>query len=224
MEFKKGETIKLEGGKSAKIIAKLGEGGQGIVYSVKIDGKDYALKWYTFRFQNKKEFRKNLQTNIANGAPDGKFLWPLYLTEEVKGSFGYIMNLRPENFSDFSDILNNKVRFASTELAIDHKFRRIIHFCNVSRCGMISQDSINPTILINRGIHTTGHTSHQPYGESNWLPSLFNVFQLHVSKVFSVTLSKNILFLIFLNPSIVSAIELTSYKKLFLFNTSMSKM
>ena len=118
MEFKKGATIKLEGGKSAKVIAKLGEGGQGIVYSVKIDGKDYALKWYTFRFQNKKEFRKNLQTNIASGAPDGKFLWPLYLTEEVKGSFGYIMNLRPGNFSDFSDILNNKVKFASTEVLI----------------------------------------------------------------------------------------------------------
>ena len=59
MEFNKGEIIQLEGGKSAKIVSKLGEGGQGIVYAVKIDGKDYALKWYTFRFQNKKAFRKN---------------------------------------------------------------------------------------------------------------------------------------------------------------------
>ncbi|MBR6143718.1 MAG: hypothetical protein IKQ23_05480 [Treponema sp.] len=140
MEFKKGETIKLEGGKSAKIIAKLGEGGQGIVYSVKIDGKDYALKWYTFRFQNKKEFRKNLQTNIANGAPDDKFLWPLYLTEEVKGSFGYIMNLRPGNFSDFSDILNNKVRFASTEVLITSALNIVNAFRTLHRKGLSYQD------------------------------------------------------------------------------------
>ena len=118
MEFKNGQIIPLEGGKKATIIKKLGEGGQGIVYSVKIDGKDYALKWYTFRFQNKKGFRKNLQENIKNGAPDSKFLWPLYLTEEINNSFGYVMELRPAKFSDFSDILNNKVRFNSTEKLI----------------------------------------------------------------------------------------------------------
>lgn len=44
MEFRKGQSINLEGGKSAKIISKLGEGGQGIVYSVKIDSKDYQGK------------------------------------------------------------------------------------------------------------------------------------------------------------------------------------
>ena len=67
MEFKNGQIIPLEGGKKATIVKKLGEGGQGIVYAVKIDGSDYALKWYTFRFQNKKGFRKNLQENIKNG-------------------------------------------------------------------------------------------------------------------------------------------------------------
>ena len=61
MEFKQGETIQLDVGKTAKIVKKLGEGGQGVVYSVKIDGKDYALKWYTCRLENKKLFRKNLQ-------------------------------------------------------------------------------------------------------------------------------------------------------------------
>ena len=98
MEFKNGQIIPLEGGKKATIVKKIGEGGQGIVYAVKIDGSDYALKWYTFRFQNKKGFRKNLQENIKNGAPDSKFLWPLYLTEEINNSFGYVMNLRPSKF------------------------------------------------------------------------------------------------------------------------------
>ena len=140
MEFKTGTTIKLEGGKSAKIVSKLGEGGQGIVYAVKIDGKDYALKWYTCKLSNKKEFRKNLQTNIANGAPDSKFLWPLYLTEERDNSFGYVMELRPKNFSDFSDILNNKVRFASTETLITSALNIVNAFRTLHRKGLSYQD------------------------------------------------------------------------------------
>ncbi|MBD5439748.1 MAG: serine/threonine protein kinase [Treponema sp.] len=140
MEFNKGEIIQLEGGKSAKIVSKLGEGGQGIVYAVKIDGKDYALKWYTFRFQNKKAFRKNLQDNIASGAPDEKFLWPLYLTEEKSESFGYVMHLRPNNFADFSDILNNKVRFSSTETLITSALNIVNAFRTLHRKGLSYQD------------------------------------------------------------------------------------
>ena len=140
MEFKNGQIIPLEGGKKATIIKKLGEGGQGIVYSVKIDGKDYALKWYTFRFQNKKGFRKNLQENIKNGAPDSKFLWPLYLTEEINNSFGYVMDLRPAKFSDFSDILNNKVRFNSTEKLITAALNIVNAFRTLHRKGLSYQD------------------------------------------------------------------------------------
>lgn len=140
MEFRKGEAILLEGGKTAKIVSKLGEGGQGIVYSVKIDNNDYALKWYTFRFQNKKDFRKNLQTNIANGAPDKRFLWPLYLTEERDGSFGYVMNLRPKNFFDFSDILNNKVKFKSTDVLITSALNVVNAFRTLHRKGLSYQD------------------------------------------------------------------------------------
>lgn len=140
MEFNKGQTISLEGGKSAKIISKLGEGGQGIVYSVKIDSKDYALKWYTCKLANKKEFKKNLQTNIANGAPDSKFLWPLYLTEEINNSFGYVMELRPKNFSDFSDILNNKVRFSSTDTLVTSALNIVNAFRTLHRKGLSYQD------------------------------------------------------------------------------------
>lgn len=140
MEFKKGESIQLEGGKSAKIVSKLGEGGQGAVYSVKIDGKDYALKWYTCKLSNKKAFKKNLQNNIASGAPDAKFLWPLYLTEERNDSFGYVMNLRPKNFSDFSDILNNKIQFASTEVLVTSALNIVNAFRALHRKGLSYQD------------------------------------------------------------------------------------
>lgn len=151
MEFNKGQTISLEGGKSAKIISKLGEGGQGIVYSVKIDSKDYALKWYTCKLSNKKEFKKNLQTNIANGAPDSKFLWPLYLTEEINNSFGYVMELRPKNFSDFSDILNNKVRFSSTDTLVTSALNIVNAFRTLHRKGLSYQDLNDGNFFIDVG-------------------------------------------------------------------------
>ena len=149
MEFNKGETIQLEGGKTAKIVKKLGEGGQGIVYSVKIDGKDYALKWYTFRFQNKKAFRKNLQDNIANGAPDGKFLWPLYLTEERDGSFGYVMELRPKEYVEFSDILNAKVDFPDTKTIVYAALNIVNAFRNLHMKGLSYQDLNDGGFFIN---------------------------------------------------------------------------
>jgi hypothetical protein len=42
-EFKTGDRINLHGCLTAVIDKELGRGGQGIVYSVKIDGKPYAL-------------------------------------------------------------------------------------------------------------------------------------------------------------------------------------
>lgn len=149
MEFKKGETIQLEGGKSAKIAAKLGEGGQGIVYAVKIDGTDYALKWYTCKLSNKKAFRKNLQDNIANGAPDKKFLWPLYLTEEKNGGFGYVMHLRPKSFSDFSDILNNKVNFPDTKTIVYAALNIVSAFRELHSKGFSYQDLNDGGFFIN---------------------------------------------------------------------------
>ncbi|MDR3201225.1 MAG: hypothetical protein LBT68_07175, partial [Spirochaetales bacterium] len=108
-DFGQGEKIALSGGAYAEVIRKLGEGGQGSVYEVAVNGKSYALKWYhPGKLKNPVEFRKNIQENITNGAPSAKFLWPLYLTEEKAGTFGYIMGLRPGEYTDFPAILNAK--------------------------------------------------------------------------------------------------------------------
>jgi len=83
----------------------LGDGGQGWVYLVDYDGRPMALKWYKPGvLKNPDKFRSNLENNIKKGAPAKSFLWPLDLAK--KGNdFGYIMELRPSDYKDFSHIL-----------------------------------------------------------------------------------------------------------------------
>ena len=125
------QSINLRGGGTAKVIDELGTGGQGIVYKVEHQGQLFALKWYTQNFKEPDKFYNNLLTNITEGAPSKIFLWPLILTEREQSSFGYIMNLRPSNFHDFSDFLLAKVTFKSLNailkaaLSICQAFKRL---------------------------------------------------------------------------------------------------
>jgi len=148
-EFKKGDKVNLLGVSSAIVEKELGRGGQGIVYEVKIDDKFYALKWYTCKFNNKDAFRKNLENNISMGTPDSKFLWPLFLTNEQQGSFGYIMNLRPKEYSNFYDILNKETDFSSTLTAINSALNIVNGFRSLHRKGLSYQDLNDGNFFIN---------------------------------------------------------------------------
>ena len=44
-ELKIGERIPIEAGGEAVVSRELGRGGQGIVYLVRYNGREYALKW-----------------------------------------------------------------------------------------------------------------------------------------------------------------------------------
>ena len=107
-ELKIGQEVELEYGGTAKVLKVIGSGGQGVVYLVEFNGMQWALKWYDInKIKRPKEFRNNIQNNINDGAPSNKFLWPKYLTKEAEdGTFGYIMDLKPEGFDSFVDILN----------------------------------------------------------------------------------------------------------------------
>lgn len=109
LELNAGQSIEMEYGGSAKILKVLGSGGQGIVYLVDFGGINYALKWYDVnKIKNPQAFRKNIERNINDGAPSNKFLWPKYLTKPMPDNdgFGYLMDLRPEGYDSFVDILN----------------------------------------------------------------------------------------------------------------------
>lgn len=112
-ELKANETVNLTNGSTAKVVKELGRGGQGIVYLVDVSGQKMALKWY-INAPNAK-FYSNLEENISKGAPSDAFLWPEYLTIKEKGSYGYIMKLRPQGYYEFGHYLLARVQFKSFE-------------------------------------------------------------------------------------------------------------
>lgn len=166
IEFKTGDTVDLEYGGSAKVIKELGRGGQGIVYLVDIKGKNYALKWYDVdKIHNLSAFKKNISSNIQDGSPSDKFLWPMYMTKSgMDGSFGYIMELKPEGYDSFVDILNmykistdkatgkaikTNVQFKSLFAMVNSAINIINAFRQLHRAGKSYQDLNDGGFFIN---------------------------------------------------------------------------
>lgn len=117
-ELKPNEQVSLTNGSKAKVIKELGRGGQGIVYLVELAGQKMALKWYIN--PPDKKFYKNLEENVAKGAPSDAFLWPEYLTTmKPKSSYGYIMKLRPQGYYEFGQYLLARAQFKSVEAMIN---------------------------------------------------------------------------------------------------------
>ena len=137
-ELSKNSTIALVGGGTATIVKELGRGGQGIVYLVEVCGKKKALKWYLNAPDDK--FYRNLEHNIASGAPSDAFLWPEYLTEKQQGSYGYIMKLRPQNYYEFGNFLLAKVSFKSFTAMLAAAMRICDGFMMLHRFGYSYQD------------------------------------------------------------------------------------
>ena len=139
--LKANTTITLTNGQTATVLRVLGQGGQGTVYEVNLNGKKMALKWYTHpAYTTNANFYHNLETNIRIGSPSAAFLWPEYLTQVQYGSFGYIMPLRGKNYMEFSQFLLAKTRFASLKAL----FSAAINICNAFKAlhskGLSYQD------------------------------------------------------------------------------------
>lgn len=169
-EFNRGQRIRTASGGELEVIQKLGEGGQGIVYKVKYNGKDLALKWY---FGNKlndaDKFYRNIQNNIKQGAPTSAFLWPLEITEYFEGSFGYLMELRPPEYKDFSLFLLAKERFASINAIINAALSITNGFRALHNRGFSYQDLNDGNFFVNPktgDVLICDNDNVAPYGEN----------------------------------------------------------
>ena len=110
MELKANDIISFTDGTKATVIAELGKGGQGIVYKVQINDKQYAFKSYKEIFlkdlPDVKKFYLNLERNAKKGPIDDIFVWPLKISTIFEDkTFGYLMNLIPSNYIEYSELV-----------------------------------------------------------------------------------------------------------------------
>lgn len=136
-ELKKDILLPLSNGTPAYVKHKLGDGGQGTVYCVDINGKDYAAKVY--KKYPSKRFVRNMEENIKQGAPTQQFLWPLW-NINLTTVFGYVMALRPKEHVEFSKFLIAKARFASWSAMINAAIQITYAFRELHRKGLSYQD------------------------------------------------------------------------------------
>ena len=103
--LKVGQQIPL-GPYQCQVAKILGDGNQGEVAMVRIDGETYALKWYKPEVARDDQY-ENLRMLAQKGPPDATtFLWPLAVGR-VKGmpAFGYLMPFREARFKEASQYL-----------------------------------------------------------------------------------------------------------------------
>ena len=146
-ELKTNDKVNLVGGLQATVEKELGRGGQGIVYLVELLGKKMALKWYINPPDDR--FYQNLESNVRKGAPSSAFLWPEYITLKERGSYGYIMPLRPEGYYEFGQFYLARVQFKSFEALLNAAMKICDGFKNLHLSGFSYQDLNDGNFFIN---------------------------------------------------------------------------
>jgi len=149
-DLPKGYLLRTKNFTKIVIGEKLGEGGQGAVYRVDYGGKSKALKWYSGKkFKNPNKFFANLENNIKKGKPTNAFLWPEDISEKHGEAFGYIMDLRPGEYKDFSKFLIGKEVFASITAMVNSTLQIVAGFRALHLKGYSYQDLNDGNFFIN---------------------------------------------------------------------------
>jgi DNA-binding helix-hairpin-helix protein with protein kinase domain len=97
---------------TCRVASLIGEGGQGEVYAVDLNGQPFALKWYNdLVLRVDRGLRNRLQMLVDLGAPSAKFLWPFeLLTLPDRSRLGYVMRLRRDGLQSVHDLLSGRIQ------------------------------------------------------------------------------------------------------------------
>ncbi|MFE6332466.1 protein kinase [Streptomyces sp. NPDC057798] len=110
-----GTRLAVDNGDEAEIIGMLGAGGQGEVYRVRTAAGEKALKWY-YPTCATPEQAAIVQELVERDFDDDRFLWPEAYVTGYRGSFGYLMELRPERFKGLPDLFRRQLRTSTGAL------------------------------------------------------------------------------------------------------------
>ncbi|WP_225826365.1 serine/threonine protein kinase [Streptomyces naphthomycinicus] len=104
-----GVRLAAENGDDVEILDFLGAGGQGEVYRVRTPAGVRALKWYypTCATPDQEAIVREL---VARDFADDRFLWPETFVPEHRGSFGYLMGLRPDRYKGLPALFRRQLR------------------------------------------------------------------------------------------------------------------
>ncbi|SBT90897.1 Protein kinase domain-containing protein [Streptomyces sp. DI166] len=104
-----GTRLAVDNGDEVEIIGMLGAGGQGEVYRVRTAAGEKALKWY-YPTCATPEQEAIVQELVERDFDDDRFLWPESFVPAHRGSFGYLMALRPDRFKGLPDLFRRQLR------------------------------------------------------------------------------------------------------------------
>lgn len=150
--FDPGKVLATSFGEPITIDAFIAEGGQGEVYKVTYGGQKKALKWYKpGELKDPDAFYENLKKNTEKGSPDKSFLWPQAVTKRESGSFGYIMDLRPDDYRELTQVLVTRGGggFRSFKAVVEACIRIVSAFRILHVRGYSYQDMNSGNFFIN---------------------------------------------------------------------------
>ncbi|MFI8237879.1 protein kinase [Streptomyces sp. NPDC085866] len=104
-----GTRLAAETGDEVEIVDFLGAGGQGEVYRVRTPDGERALKWY-YPTCATDEQQAIVEELVARDFADERFLWPEAYVPAHRGSFGYLMGLRPERYKGLPALFRRQLR------------------------------------------------------------------------------------------------------------------
>lgn len=141
-KLQRASVVLTTGHEKVQVLDELGEGGQGVVYRVEFRNACYALKWYPRSMGiDETVFYNNIKQNMRKGRPAETFLWPLALTKkDMRGRFGYIMQLRPAEYREFSRFLLNREKFSGFQPMLRSALLIAASFRQLHLSGLSYQD------------------------------------------------------------------------------------
>ncbi|MFI9804431.1 protein kinase [Streptomyces sp. NPDC052301] len=104
-----GTRLVVESGDEAEIVGFLGAGGQGEVYRVRTPDGERALKWY-YPTCATPEQEAVVRELVTRDFADDRFLWPEAFVPPYRGSFGYLMGLRPDRYKGLPALFRRQLR------------------------------------------------------------------------------------------------------------------